>query len=75
MKEVKLTPEQKREFEEHHNWCTRIASGCENLRAPKFLSIPTGLPTCAETNKPCRFDICPKRKSKEYMAKLGEEKQ
>ena len=63
MKKIKLTPEQ-REFEEHCKWVNRIANGCENIRAPKYLSIPTGLPTCAETGEPCRFDVCPKRKSK-----------
>ena len=55
-----LTEEEKRELDEHHKWVTRIANGCEHLRSPKFVSIPTGLPTCAETNEPCRFDICPK---------------
>jgi len=42
-------------------WVARIANGCESMRASNLVSIPAGLPSCVETGKPCRFDVCPKR--------------
>ena len=59
---TKLTPKEIKEFHEHNRWVKRIANGCENMRASKLISIPVSLPNCSETNNPCRFDICPKRK-------------
>jgi len=66
---MELNPEEKRQFDEHDKWLMRIANGCEHMRSPKFVSIPTGLPTCSETDKPCRFDICPKRGTKQKEGK------
>ena len=56
---VKLTPKQREEYDKHCKWL-EMASNCENIRDPPYVSIPTLLPNCAETNKSCRFEYCPK---------------
>ena len=50
------------EFKNWNEWAEHIAQGCEHMREPPFVSIPSALPKCALTDKVCRYDICPKKK-------------
>jgi hypothetical protein len=52
------------EMEELRKWLNEIASGCSNKQTAKAITIPSSLPECDITHKACRYEDCPKVKTK-----------
>lgn len=46
---------------EWEQWFSKIAHGCSDAQKTAPINIPSVLPTCALTQKACRFEDCPKR--------------
>jgi len=64
-----MKKEDELQFKEYNRWLNRIANGCEHMREPPYIGIPTPLPLCALTKNACRIDICPKVKKRGLNSK------
>ena len=61
---IKMKKEDKIKFDEYNHWLNCIANGCEHMKEPPYIGIPSPLPSCALTKNACRIDTCPKAKGR-----------